>query len=620
MLRALPHALAVATLALAVAAWIAIPEPTPAADVLRAALPAALSAAIWTVACVGLGGALLGEARLATALALGVGVLGLALLPVAATVGLSPTSLGAVAVLASAAWLRRPVILLPSLPAGWGGWAMAAGAPALLVALGPPIDTDEVYQHLALPARMLIEGGLVGGVLSPDGSRPLPLHLLYTGAMALGGEAAPKLLHLTLALALVLHVQDMGRRLLGPGAGGLAALALLGSYSFVRELGLAYNNLPVALTALVALEAALEDRRALAACLCGLALAIKYTVAPVVVGIYLVLWWRRALTGKGVLGAVPEMAGLTALALAFVAPWWLRNALEGLHPLFPYAGWPEAERFVFTYVERYGMGRDASALLLLPWNLSVYAETTSYVFLGRVSPVGLLCLPGLLLATLRGDSLIHPILTVGVVAFVGWAMGPHWLRYLLPAAPILALMAGAGFLALPRWGRAVVIVGWLAGLPANLGPWIADVAAIAPVTLGQSDRDALMDERVPGHDAARWINDYAPDDARVALLFAWPISPLERPSVLGSVEDHVPTRHLLFTRGDDTLRWLQAQGVTHVLVGRVHFIRKSYPFLDEQTFEEQFVAAEAELDALLTAQATLVFESGRYGVWRLNPP
>ncbi|MCB9741478.1 MAG: hypothetical protein H6740_02620 [Alphaproteobacteria bacterium] len=48
----------------------------------------------------------------------------------------------------------------------------------------------------------------------------------------------------------------------------------------------------------------------------------------------------------------------------------------------------------------------------------------------------------------------------------------------------------------------------------------------------------------------------------MALLFAWPISPLERPSVLGSVETHVPTRHLLFTRGDDTLRWLQAQGVT----------------------------------------------------------
>ena len=90
--------------------------------------------------------------------------------------------------------------------------------------------------------------------------------------------------------------------------------------------------------------------------------------------------------------------------------------------------------------------------------------------------------------------------------------------------------------------------------------------------------------------------------------------------MLGSVEDHVPTRHLLFSRGDQSLAWLRAQGVTHVLAGKVHFIRKSYPFLDEETFEEQFVAAEAQLDALLLAEATLVFESGRYGVWRLNEP
>ncbi|MCB9741583.1 MAG: hypothetical protein H6741_24810 [Alphaproteobacteria bacterium] len=620
MLRVLTQLTAALTLALALGMLAVSPAPHPTRDALLRAAPALLSALVWGVAATGLGGALLGRARLATAFALGAGALGLALLPLGMLGLLQPGILGAVAVLASAAWLRRPVIDLPELPAGAWGWAVAVGAPAFIVALGPPIDTDEVYQHLALPSRMLMEGGLVGGLLSPDGSRPLPIHLLYTGAMALGGEGAPKLLHLAWAGLLLVHVFDTGRRWMGRGAGALAALALLGSYSVVRELGLAYNNLPVALWALLSLEAALEDRRLRAAVLAGMALAGKYTAAPVVVGIYLVIWLRRALAGRGLVGAIPEMAGLTALALAFVAPWWLRNALEGLHPLFPYAGWPDAERFVFAYVERYGLGRDWAAMWMLPWNLSVHAETTSYVFLGRVTPAVLLCVPGMVLAALRGDNLIHPVLAVSLVAFIGWAMGPHWLRYLLPAAPVIALAAGGGFVALPRWGKAVVLLAWLAALPANLGPWLSDVVTLAPVALGEGDRDALMDARVPGNDAARWINTHAPPDARVALLFSWPIAGLERSNVLGSVEDHVPTRHLLFSRGDQSLAWLRAQGVTHVLAGKVHFIRKSYPFLDEETFEEQFVAAEAQLDALLLAEATLVFESGRYGVWRLNEP
>ncbi|MCB9764525.1 MAG: hypothetical protein H6739_32420 [Alphaproteobacteria bacterium] len=608
------HILAALTLALAVAVFAYDPAPVPTVEAAARAGQGLAAALAVGLAATGLGGALLRHARLGAAFGLGAGVLGLALLPLGALGLLSPWMLAGVVVAAASGWLMRPRIELPRPGPLALGVLLAVALPALLSALAPPTDTDEIYQHLALPRLMLHGGGLPGGLLHPDGSRPLPIHLLFAVALGLGGEAAPKLLHLGWAGLLVATTASLGRRLLGAPAGALAALALVGSYTFTRELGLAYNNLPTALWGLLALEAALEDRRWRMACFAGMALAAKYTAAPLIVGIYLLWWARRGLR------AVPEMALLTVTALAWVAPWWLRNAATGLHPLFPYAGWPASDRFVFAYVERYGLGRDLGDLLLLPWNMTVYAETTSYTFLGRISPAGLLCLPGLVWAWLRNDSLVRPVAGVGLVAFVGWAAGPHWLRYLLPAAPVLALMVGAGYAALPRWGRAVVLAGWLAGLPSNLGPWLRLVAGDAPVAMGLQPREALLAERVPGWAAVDWVNRYAPADARVALLFAWPGYYLEKPYVLGSVEDHVPARHLLFSHGADSLRLLRELGVTHVLAGRVGFIRKSYPFLDEATFQEQFSAPEQQLQDLLLAEGVLVFESGRYGVWRLRAP
>ena len=114
------------------------------------------------------------------------------------------------------------------------------------------------------------------------------------------------------------------------------------------------------------------------------------------------------------------------------------------------------------------------------------------------------------------------------------------------------------------------------------------------------------------------LKNNPPEDEEVALLFAWPGFYVERPFSVSSVEDHVPTRYLLYTQGETTLEHLREQGVSHVIAGRPRFIHKTYSFLDEATFEREFREPEAALEELLLSQATLVFEKGRYGVWRLE--
>ena len=599
------HILAGATLALAVAATVVSAGESEA---LQGALRGALAVLAVVVAGAGLGSALLRKADPVQALALGLGLTGTVLLLVSQLH--QPWLLVVVGCAGALGWLRRGELELPSTPA----WTWALLLPLLLigglVALAPPVDTDEVYQHLALP-RQILSWGVEPGPLQPNAGRPHPLHQIYAVALALGGTAGPKLLHLLLGLALLHRAEALARRFGGPTAGLVALLALAGSYTLLRELGLAYNNLPAALFGLLAVQAALDDQRWRLAAFAGLALATKYTAAPVVLGAYLLYWSRRP-------KAIGEMALLTAAALAWLVPWWGHNLLHGQHPLFPYAGWEAAGRFEFVYTERYGMGRDPLAFALLPWNATVHAETTNYTFLGRISPLFLLAAPAALYAAATKRPAARAFVGLAFVAALGWAAGPHWLRYLLPGLPLLAIAAGLGAATLPRWGAAALGLAWLAGLPSNLGPWLAGVSQAAPVAMGLEDPEAFRTRALPGYEAAVYVNEHLPEDAVVAVLNAWPLEPLERPFLLGSVEDHVPTRHLLFVEGDQSLQALREAGATHVLAGRVNFLHKSYPFLDAASFREQFEQPESQLEELLLAEGVVLFEAGRYSVWRLR--
>lgn len=588
------------------------PAPFASAQAANAALSGGVACLFWVLACLGCGSWFQKEQSAVEAFAFGAGVYGLLLGVTSMIFGVHielMTVTGGLGICALF-FRNRPTVSWPPkhLLALIGIVLMAAS----IDAFSPAIDTDEIYQHLALPQQFLLDGTLGGGVLQPDASRPLPVHILYTALMGLGGVTGPKLFHLCLVGFLLLGLWDIAERRVGPGAGAPATLLLIGSYSFLREMGLAYNNLPVALWCLLALEQAMGDRPKKMALFSGMALAAKYTAAPAIAGIFLAWWIKKGLR------FFPQAVAWGALALCVVAPWWLHNLSRGHHALFPYAGW-DSSTAQFMMLEKYGMGRSLTDLVSLPWNLTVHGDPNSFVFLGRVSPAGLLLLPaGLILSAKKHRE----IWIAASVAFLGWALGPHWLRYLLPAAPLLALALAGGFLSLPARARWVIWAAFFIGIPANIGPWAQDLAARAPYTFGQNNIEEGLAKDVPGWKAVEWINENTPVDNPVALFFAWPKSYIERPVLLGSVEDHVPSRVHLEQNEDQALSVLKNAGVRHILAGGAcdgcrNFLRKSYPFLSEQEFQTQFQAPELQLKKLLLKEATKVFESGKYSVWRL---
>ena len=476
------------------------------------------AALFWTTACAGLGTALFPSASAVEKFAAGLGLYGLILGVFCQFFGVLPMALTFWGLLGIGLWITKPRAPLPDIPPLvliLVGVLLGIG---LLDALSPALDTDEIYQHLALPHQFLLEGHLLHGELNPDASRPLPVHMVYTGLMALGDVNAPKVFHLFLSGILLFSLWEISERRIGEKSGIPCILLLIGSYSFVREIGLAYNNLPVALWCLLALDNALSDSPKKMALFSGMALAAKYTAAPVVVGIYLAWLMQHGLK------AIPSLMKWTAVALLLVAPWWLRNSIDGLHPLFPYAGW-DSETAQFMMLEKYGMGREGLDFLLLPWNLSIHADPHSFVFLGRVSPAGILFLPAALVFGLRK----HKQLTlVALVSFVGWALGPHWVRYLLPAAPILALTLVSGYCRLPRFAQWSLIALILLGLPRNWGPWLEDLAQRAPAATNNTAAETLVNQKIRGWEAVDWINQNSPNEAKVALLYAWPKLYIER--------------------------------------------------------------------------------------------
>ena len=118
--------------------------------------------------------------------------------------------------------------------------------------------------------------------------------------------------------------------------------------------------------------------------------------------------------------------------------------------------------------------------------------------------------------------------------------------------------------------------------------------------------------------AVSFINQYVPAQATIALLFTGERFYIKQTVLLGSVEDHTPARAWLMKHGEDSLKTLQAAGVTHVLFKRTHFLHSRYSFLAKSAFDKQFLEPQNELETLLSKEATLIFEDGRYSVWKLG--
>lgn len=529
----------------------------------------------------------------------------------AATGLLSATSAFIGLLVLASGWLRCPPFPRPRASGGHAAWLWALLlTPAIVLALAPPTDTDEIYQHLALARRIAETGSFLGGFDAPDGSRPQGVHALLASAYALGGAEAARFWHLGIATALLVGGSQIADAKFGPGRGFLPATVLAASTTFAHEAGLAYNDLPAAMWLLLAAHLATEKQDArtstLVGAFLGLALTAKYTAAPAATAVGLVCLWNAQPRRRLVTCSTAAGAGLLVLA-----PWWLRNVAEGLHPLFPYAGWPAVDGFRFVYAEKYGIGHTWLDAARLPFDVIFRSRLDTFAFLGQLSWGWAPLLAGAAWAC-RKPGPARPLVFVLAAGLVGWGCSAQVMRYLLPLAGV-ALVVGAA----SPWRVATVCFA-LMSIPKNQGPLLAEAEAAWPVATRQQTEDAWLQKEMPAWGALSYLRDHVPPESPVALLYAWQGYWVGQPWRLGSVEDHTPTRQWIATHGDRALLDLYAQGVRWLLVGDVRFLRKSYAFLPEGDWRSQFVEPREQLTRLLARDAERVYAARHWEVYRLD--
>ncbi|QPJ65042.1 MAG: hypothetical protein G3M78_06415 [Candidatus Nitrohelix vancouverensis] len=411
---------------------------------------------------------------------------------------------------------------------------------SLIQALGPAFHTDALVYHLAIPKTYLEAGRFVNLPDNVYSFFPLHFEMLYLLAYGLGGEVLAQLVAWATSLQLVCLIYVYCR---AKGAGawaGFAAAGFLSTPTFFQYSSATYVDLPSALYALAAFFAweLWRERRqngwALLLCLfASTATATKLTAGMALPLAFLgILLYSAA--HKESIGKIFQRIGLLVLSVLFImSPWWAKNFYYSGNPFAPFLmewlggepglNWDVARSMLKSeYYAMMGMGTGILDLLLLPYNLSVHAKSSSVQFDGSAGILILLLLPALFALPRKQ----RPLIFVVCVLVLFWFYNFQFLRFLAPA---LALFAVASALGLQTISQSIeslrpglkktlrlllpttLALGLLYNLSLDVQNW-RDTQTIAYLT-GQEKRSAFLNRHIPQWPAYQSANaNFGPED------------------------------------------------------------------------------------------------------------
>ena len=480
--------------------------------------------------------------------------------------------------------------------------------PFVLPALYLPTTFDATLYHLPFARAFAATGGVpyLADLRFPV--FPQANEVLFAAVMLGGRDVAAQGVQLLATLLTAALTALWGRRAFPawPAAGPLAAAVFLGSPLVAYLAGTAYIEPGLTLFVTGGFYAAERWRQTggrgwlvPAAVLAATAADVKY------LGLYFlgVTVLIVALAG----GRTRDLLLFAAVALAVLAPWYLRILLLTGNPMFPYAPQLFGANLWQSLPDPHREGTLVQRLVRaarLPWDL-VFARDT-YGGQPPLSPIYLVSLP-LLAAGMVRDRRVR--LWLAVVA--AYAFACTWLprdsRYLVAALPLVSLaVAGSVAIFANPWRRsrplawglclACLAPGWLYGFyrTQRNGP--------LPVTT--AGREAYLARKVPLYTAVAWLNRTRGSAYTVWALNAENVNYFADGRYMGDwVGPASFSRVLAAGRTPEALhRELRRLGADHLLVPTA--AGKGLPFPEDAVFRRWF---------------ELVYEDAEARVYTLRP-
>ena len=563
-------------------------------------------------------------------LALGLGMLAYGMLALGLVGGLyRPAGIGLLLLLAVLGFRQHPAMareLLDTFRPGirlppWG-WAVAVLflLLALIPLVGvwtPPVlalrsvpfsrefytEWDSISYHLADPKLYLQAHRIYYIPWESHSNFAFTAEMWYLYGLMEGGIPLAKLFHFTCGIGACLAVYAFGTRHLTAKTGLLAAGILASTPLVLWEAGTAYADLAGAFFATLTLLAvangmANRDERwlRLGAVLMGLTLSTKATalgtVALLAVG--LLFWWVR-MQGQTPPRAVAKVAVWCLLALAVGSPWYIKSAVYTGNPVYPFYSHIFPSHYWNTGLgdaydasnASFGVGATAKEIhsptqaVLAPWNLTMYLlpghlTTNLHPFNDFQTPLA--TLSPLLLAALffpaflgRASGMVKALGLYALCSLGLWFVTVEYVRYLLPAVPVLCLLAAWVVVSVweGRWRARYALAGLGAGsMVFTLFVGASLVRLQAPVAFGGQSRAQFLEHDLSGFPVIQFINTHLPADAKV-VFYGHPFGfYCDRPYLWGDAQHSTLIPYDTFHNAEDLRASLQKIGVTHILINR----------------------------------------------------
>ncbi len=498
-------------------------------------------------------------------------------------------------------WRKAPRVA----QVGWGLMAFLMTG-AFLLALTPPTEYDVLWYHLQAPRLFLQAGRIYPEWNNWPANYAFAVNMLYALPMALGTDSAPKLLHWTFALALLLVTYHLARPYAGKWAWIAPGFVLLPSFvvhlypSALVDAAMGVLELLAFGALMRAVEARNPSWFRAAGFWAGLSLSVKLASLPVLlVGALFWLLWGFPNT---LLARVKTLIAFILSGLGMAMPWYLKNALWFGTPLFPVAlPSPDQAIRLRSYLLSAYTNRDVHGFRRLGFLIWLLVSPLRLDYLGSVGElpflVGTFGLP------------ISPpvayVLTLLLLRLAFWVMGPPMIRFLLAvfalAGIALAILITNGFaspstrtqriarLLLSGHMVVLVLIGMRTGLFLRIQrPWL-------PALGIESQRDYL-ERTMDGYRGFQFLRK----QKRGGVLLIGDARHYYCPSVCDPEADQFTWTRIAMQAEFDVpavLRELQRRGITHLWLHKssmrwlvAHdvqgWVKRSYTFLNTRVLPQ----------------------------------
>ena len=473
-----------------------------------------------------------------------------------------------------------------------------SGLFSFLIAFTPVTYYDSLVYRFAMPAAYVQAHHWIKLPFLLYSAFPQNLEMLWTWGLLLLGDTVSNLISWGMTLLLVMGVITFGRRYFDPSVGlwsgaflaAMPAVLLLSSGGYI-DIGLTFFSFFSLYAVFLWREYDQRGWILLAGLLAGWAMGTKYTgaIPAALGGVVLALECLRRHRPL----ITPLVLYSAASAIVFT-PWLIKNIFYFGNPVFPFfyqwgsarmnPWYHSAAEGYFTNLVEYHP-RSFFQLLGLLWDSAAHGLDfgRGMDVLGDFGWAALLALlPALWLCPKRGWATRRLLLYSGLF-IIPWGMSRPVLRFLMPLAPILALLAAQawvhGIHSQPRpvrWmGR--IFLGSLLASGGLILIFVCHIFSPLSVVAGFESRSDYLSRKLNYYPAARFLNTQVPDVTAILIMGDQRGYYYDKPVMTTPVFSENPFIGMAneADSSETLLRLIKEQGYSHVVINTPEMRRLS---------------------------------------------